>query len=164
VRILGIDPGSRHTGWGIVDARGSRLRALAWGRISPSARAPVATRLAELARGLLEVVQREQPDAAAVEEPYHGINPRSLIVLAEARGALLAVLGGLGIPIAEYPPATVKSAVTGSGRAEKEQVARMVHLLAGVPRQPPLPLDASDALAVAICHAHRQRLDGLARD
>jgi crossover junction endodeoxyribonuclease RuvC len=165
--ILGLDPGSLHTGYGLVERRGSALRAVEAGRLScPKAQA-LPARLAHLAACLGELLDRCRPDLAVLEAPFHGMNSRSLIVLAEARGALLAVLGGRGLEIREYTPAEVKSAVTGNGRADKEQVARMVRLLLGAreparaPEDTGWASDATDALAVALCCAQRLRLDRL---
>jgi len=159
--ILGIDPGSRHTGWGVIEKRGERLRGLGHGRISCPPSRELARRLADLAAGIDEVVESFHPDAAALETSFHGVNSRSLIVLAQARGALLATLARRDLEIREYSPATVKSAVSGSGRADKQQVAKMVRLILAVD-DPKLSVDASDALAVAICCAQRYRLEALA--
>jgi crossover junction endodeoxyribonuclease RuvC len=158
--ILGLDPGSLHTGYGLVERHGSSLKVLDAGRLSCPRSLPVPVRLAQLCAGLGELVARARPDLAALESPFHGFNSRSLIVLAEARGALLAALAGRGIAIAEYSPAQVKSAVTGSGRAGKDQVARMVRTLLALPPGP-LPEDTTDALALAICCAQRLRMDRL---
>jgi crossover junction endodeoxyribonuclease RuvC len=162
--ILGLDPGSLHTGYGLVEKRGSSLRALEAGRISLPRDLPVANRLALLASRLAELVARQRPDLAVLETPFHGMNSRSLIVLAEARGVLLAGLAGVGIEIREYTPAEVKSAVTGNGRADKDQVARMVGLLLALRGKDDLATlasDATDALAIAICCAQRLKLDSL---
>jgi crossover junction endodeoxyribonuclease RuvC len=129
VVILGIDPGSLHTGYGLVEKRGSALAPLDAGRFSCPRDLDLPRRLAHLAGRLGDLVDRRRPDFAVLETPFHGMNARSLIVLAQARGALLAVLAGRGIEICEYSPAEVKSAVTGNGRADKSQVARMVRLL-----------------------------------
>lgn len=161
LRILGLDPGSVHTGWGVVSKEGSSLRSLAAGRISPPRRKPMAERLGHLSRGLEEVVEEWQPDMVVLESLFHGANTRSLIILAQARGALLAVLARGGLEVQEYSPAEVKSALTGNGRAGKEQVARMVGMLLDLDRAG-LSADATDALAVAICGAQRRRLDHLA--
>lgn len=161
MRILGLDPGSLHTGYGLIERRGAVLRVVEAGRISCPREAPLSDRLAQLARELGELVARGQPEAAAVESPFHGRNPRSLIVLAEARGALLAALAGCGVPTREYAPAEIKVAVTGSGRADKGQVARMVRVLLGLPTAV-LSADTTDALAVAICCAQRQRMERIA--
>ncbi len=160
MRILGIDPGSRHTGYGVVELHGDELEPLDWGRLSCPPREPVPQRLARLAAGLEELLGRWQPDAAVLETPFHGLNARSLVVLAQARGALLAVLAGRRVPIHEYSPAEVKSAVTGHGRADKRQMARMVGLQLALPEE--AGEDAADALALALCFARRRRLDRLA--
>ncbi|HLF56808.1 MAG TPA: crossover junction endodeoxyribonuclease RuvC [Thermoanaerobaculia bacterium] len=149
MRVFGIDPGSRHTGWGVVECVGSSSRALAWGRLSPSERLPLGERLLEIAEGLARLLDQHRPEMAAVECVFHGESSRALIVLAEARGALLVTLARAGLPFAELTPATIKSAVAGSGRADKEQVARMVKLQLGLPPAA-LPRDVTDALAVAL--------------
>lgn len=162
MRILGLDPGSLHTGYGILDKEGQRLLAVTSGRFSCPPRQPLASRLAHLAGEVGGLVDRFGPDTAVLESLFHHRNSRSLIALAEARGALLAVLAARRVEIREYSPAEVKQAVTGNGRAAKEQVARMVRLLLGLTAAP-MPSDASDALAVAICCAHRLRMDRLGR-
>lgn len=158
--ILGLDPGSLHTGYGLVEKHGSTVKAVAAGRFSCPKDLALPSRLAHLAGRLQELVAARRPDLAVLETPFHGMNARSLIVLAQARGALLAVLAGQGIEIREYSPAEVKSAVTGNGRADKEQVARMVRLLLAA-RGEGWASDATDALAVALCCAQRLRLDRL---
>jgi crossover junction endodeoxyribonuclease RuvC len=161
--ILGIDPGSRHTGYGLLDSEGERLEALAYGRISCPVDQPIPQRLAHLASELATIVDSWHPQAAVLETPYHGLNSRSLVVLAEARGALLAVLAARGVEIREYTPAEVKSAVTGNGRADKGQVARMVQMILSLVGKN-TSTDATDALAAAICFAHRRRQDDLVRE
>ena len=158
MRILGIDPGSRHTGYGLIEAEGGNLRALVHGRFSCPASQAVPQRLASLSTRLTALLGEWRPEIAVLETPFHGLNTRTLIILAEARGALLAVLAGHGLEIGEYTPAEVKSAVAGSGRAEKDQVAKMVRLHLSI-TDAKLSPDASDALAVAICFAQRYRMD-----
>jgi crossover junction endodeoxyribonuclease RuvC len=160
VLILGIDPGSLHTGFGLVERHGSALQLKEAGRISCPRDLPLPARLAHLVGGLEGLLVRWPPDLVAVETPFHGMNARSLIVLAQARGALLATLAVRGLEIREYSPAEVKSAVTGNGRADKEQVARMVRLLLAADGD--WASDATDALALALCCAQRLRLDRLA--
>ena len=155
---MGLDPGSQHTGWAFVERRGSKLVALDFGRISCERQSPLQDRLAHLTVELRRLLDGRRPDRAALEAPFHGPSSRSLIVLAQARGALLAVLGEQGVETAELSPAEVKVAVTGSGRADKTQVARMVRLLLTL-SEGPLASDTTDALAVAICCVQRQRLD-----
>jgi crossover junction endodeoxyribonuclease RuvC len=158
--ILGIDPGSLHTGYGLVERHGSALKALDAGRFSCPKGMELPSRLAYIGRCLEELVVQRRPDLAVLETPFHGMNARSLIVLAQARGVLLAVLAAKGIEIREYSPAEVKSAVAGNGRADKLQVARMVRLLLATPGDG-WASDATDALALAICCAQRLRLDRL---
>ena len=160
MRILGIDPGSVHTGYGLVAQDAQRIRAVAYGRISCSARESVPDRLARLATELAGLVERHRPDAAVLETPFHGLNSRSLVVLSQARGALLSVLGRRDLEIREYSPAEVKKTVTGSGRADKRQVSRLVCQELSISDEK-LSEDASDALAVALCYAHRRRMERL---
>lgn len=175
MRILGLDPGSLHTGYGLLEKHGSSLKAVEAGRISSPKDLALPLRLARLYSSLGDLIDRLQPELAVLETPFHGMNSRSLIVLAEARGVLLAGLAVRGLEIREYSPAEIKSAVTGNGRADKTQVARMVRLLlevrtpgtsgsgpgAGPGSGPVWAADATDALAVAICCAQRLRLDRL---
>lgn len=160
MRILGLDPGSIHTGYGLVEASGSRVRQLDCGRISCRRGTPLPQRLGYLAEELDRLVDRMTPRLVVLEALFHGRNTRSLIVLAQARGALMSVLARRGLEVREYSPAEVKSAVTGNGRAGKEQVSRMVGLLLGVDGEK-LTADATDALAVALCGARRRRMDRL---
>jgi len=160
VLIVGIDPGSRHTGFGVIRSQGDQMKALAFGRFSPDTSAAMAVRLHYLSTRLTELVTEWQPQVVVLETPFHGVNSRSLIVLAQARGALLAALGGQSAEVREYSPAEIKSALTGNGRADKSQVARMVTLLLGLKGKRP-SADATDALAVAVCGAQRYRLDRL---
>jgi crossover junction endodeoxyribonuclease RuvC len=161
VLILGLDPGSLHTGYGLIERQGSSLLPVEAGRFSCPRGLALPERLGHLAGRLQDLLARRPPDLAVLETPFHGMNAHSLIVLAQARGALLAVLAGRGIEIREYSPAEVKSAVTGNGRADKDQVARMVRLLLAA-RGESWASDATDALAVAVCCAQRLRLDRLA--
>lgn len=160
MRILGLDPGSVHTGYGLVEKRGSQVRSLDSGRISCRRGLEMPDRLGYLAAELDTLLDRWQPETVVLESLFHGRNTRSLIVLAQARGALISVLARRGLEIREYSPAEVKSAVTGNGRAGKEQVARMVGLLLGLDCGK-LTADAADALAVALCGAQRRRMDAL---
>jgi crossover junction endodeoxyribonuclease RuvC len=155
VRILGIDPGSRATGWGVVELAGSRLRRIDGGVIRPPA-APLAERLAAIFAGLRAAIAASRPEAAAVESVFAARNARSALLLGHARGvALLACeLGALAC--AEYAPMQVKSAVVGFGAAPKDQVQRMIQRLLGLDAVP--PTDEADALAVAICHGHSARV------
>ena len=165
MRILGIDPGSRVLGYAALDAVGERAPRLVYvecGVLCAPAGAPLEERLAEIARGLSEVIAELAPDVAAVEDIFARVNPRTALALGQARGAALATIGMAGLRVFSYPPALVKQAVTGHGRAPKAQVARMVCVLTGL-RRPP-SADAADALAVAVAHAHiRRDLDPVAR-
>ena len=160
--ILGLDPGSRFTGYGLIRADDNRLEVVTHGRFSLPSSSSLALRLAKLSSQLASLLAERPPDVAVLETPFHGLNTRSLVVLAQARGALLAVLGSHGVEIGEYSPAEIKSAVTGSGQADKQQVSRMVALQLSL-AQDTLSPDAADALAVAICFARRQRFDHLVR-
>jgi crossover junction endodeoxyribonuclease RuvC len=153
-----VDPGSFATGWGLVGGSPARPEWIESGVIrlgGRSAEAP--TRLWRLQRELTALVDRLRPTAAAVESAYHGVNAQSAFQLAQARGVILAVLAGVGLEVAEYAPATVKKAVTGSGRASKQQVWTMVGRLLTHPALEPSH-DATDALAVALCHGCSQRI------
>lgn len=152
--MLGVDPGSAATGWAVVAAEGNRCRLVGAGVIRPKG-ADRAARLADLSRRLAAVVGDNDPGEAAVETPFTGRNPRSTAVLAEARGAILAVLGSAGVPVADYSPAQVKNSIVGHGRAEKDQVAYMVVRLLGLAAPP--PHDAADAMAIALTHIHHSR-------
>jgi crossover junction endodeoxyribonuclease RuvC len=151
VRILGIDPGSRATGYGVVEVEGSRLARVAGGVIRPGAEL-LSERLACIASTLDGVVERTAPRSAALESVFAARNPRSALMLGQARGAALVACGLAGLPTAEYAPAQVKRAVVGYGAASKEQVQRMVQRLLGLASPP--PADEADALAVALCHAN----------
>jgi crossover junction endodeoxyribonuclease RuvC len=156
LRILGIDPGSRVLGYGVVDSDGRRsLRYVECGVVEAARAYPLERRLAEIAAGLDEVIAELCPDAVAAEDVFTAGNARSALALGQARGAALAVCGRAGLSVWAYAPATVKQAVTGRGRAGKEQVARMVQSLIGLRKLP--RADAADALAVAITHAHVRR-------
>lgn len=152
MRVLGLDPGLRQTGWGIISAEGSRLRHVGNGVVTSTRTADLATRLLQLQEGLLRIIDELQPDAAAVEISLANKNPSSTLKLGMARGVALLSPAMRGIPVGEYLPMIVKKAVVGSGHADKTQVATMVaHLLPGCEIAAP---DAADALAVAICHSH----------
>ena len=151
--ILGLDPGSTRTGYGLIESRAGRLRAVAYGVIRPPRDTPFLERLPHVARQLETLLERVRPDAAAAEDIFLARNTRVALKLGHVRGAALLPLLTAGIPVHEYAARLVKKTVTGFGGAEKEQVCRMVVLLLGLRDAIPA-LDASDALAVAICHAH----------
>jgi crossover junction endodeoxyribonuclease RuvC len=150
------------TGYGLIARQGSALAAVEAGRLAPPKDLALPARLAWLAAALDQLLDRLSPDRAVLEAPFLGLNTRSLIVLAEARGVLLAGLARRAVEVAEYSPAEVKSAVTGNGRADKQQVARMVRILLAA-GEAAWPADATDALAAALCGAQRQRLDSVLR-
>lgn len=162
-RILGVDPGSIVTGFGVIDHSGSILTLVEQGAIRTSRTHDLATRLHEIYLGLLEVITRTGPIAVAVESPFAGINARSLIQLAHARGVALLAARTAGVEVFEYSPRSVKSAVVGYGGAEKHQVGKMVRLLVRGVGEARMCADAADALAIAICHAHTHRVLELER-
>jgi crossover junction endodeoxyribonuclease RuvC len=154
MRVLGVDPGSRVCGYGVIAVEPPRrYRYIECGVLTAPPRDAAEKRLAEIARSLGEVVRELEISAVAVEDVFSMINPRSALALAQARGTVLAVAGMAGLKVYSYSPAMVKKTVTGRGRASKDQVARMVQVLVGLARVP--VSDAADALAVAITHAHR---------
>jgi crossover junction endodeoxyribonuclease RuvC len=154
MRLLGLDPGLQHTGWGVIDADGSRLTFVACGTMNSTSSRPLAERLVELHDGLRAVIDEWVPVEAAVEETLVNKNPTSTLKLGLARGVVLLTPALFNLRVAEYPANLVKKSVVGAGHAAKEQVQMMVRVLlpassAGTP-------DAADALAVAICHAHHR--------
>ncbi|MGN6105256.1 MAG: crossover junction endodeoxyribonuclease RuvC [Kofleriaceae bacterium] len=158
MRILGIDPGSRVCGYGVIDLVDARAGALAYvecGILTAPEERPMEERLGEIAKGLREVIGELSPQVVAMEDVFSHQNPRSALALAQARGMALAVAGLAGLSVASYPPASVKKMVSGSGRAGKDQVARMVQSLIGLRSLP--RADATDALAVAITHGRTVR-------
>ncbi|CAN5888847.1 crossover junction endodeoxyribonuclease RuvC [soil metagenome] len=156
MRILGLDPGSRICGYGVVDATGDELRYVECGVLTAPESKPMEVRLGEIARGIKEVIAELSPTVVSVEDVFVHQNPRSALALAQARGMALAVIGPAGMSVASYSPAVVKKTVSGSGRADKDQVARMVQALIGLRSLP--RADATDALAVAITHGRTTRL------
>ncbi len=160
MRVLGVDPGSRVCGYGVIAVEPPRgYRYVECGVLTAPAREAAESRLAEIARSLGELVRELEVSAMAVEDVFTFINPRSALALAQARGIVLAVAGVAGLKVHSYSPAMVKKTVTGRGRASKDQVARMVQTLVGLKRVP--VADAADALAVAITHVHRMELGGI---
>jgi len=156
IKVLGIDPGTASTGFGIVESQAQRLGTVCGGVISTSAGVPLEQRLAAIAGRLGELLDEHAPDALAIEEVYFGRNVRSAFAVGQARGAVLAVAGGRDVPCFSYTPQAVKLAVCGHGGAGKDQVQRMVGALLSLP-EPPKSDHAADALALAICHAFQTR-------
>jgi crossover junction endodeoxyribonuclease RuvC len=161
VRIIGIDPGLRHTGWGVIECDGPRLSYVACGALHSDAAASLAERLLHIHRQLLDVIARHAPDEAAIEETFVNRDGRATLKLGQARGAAMLAPASLGLSIAEYAPNLVKKSVVGAGHAEKQQVKHMVKML--LPRAELSTADAADALAIAICHAHHRGRQNLTR-
>jgi crossover junction endodeoxyribonuclease RuvC len=152
MKHLGLDPGLRHTGWGVVEADGNRLRHIANGSVSPDPSLPMAARLAALYDAIVDIIAIHAPDSAAVEETFMARNAASALKLGQARGVVLLAPARAGLPVAEYSANLIKKSVVGVGHAEKRQIDMMVRML--LPGCEPAGPDAADALAVAICHAH----------
>jgi len=152
MRLIGLDPGLRHTGWGVIEASGSRLQYVADGAVHTDASLSLAERLVQLHDGLAQVIVAYKPKGAAVEETFVNKNPTSTLKLGLARGVVLLVPALAGLPVAEYPANLIKKSVVGAGHAAKPQIQMMVRRL--LPGCLTATADAADALAVAICHAH----------
>lgn len=154
MRVLGIDCGGEYTGYGVVEMQpAGKLCCLACGAIKLSPREALARRLSRIYDGLGEVIRAHQPDEVAIEEVFYALNVKSALKLGQVRGVAMLAASSAGIEVAEYSPLTIKSSVVGYGRAEKQQVQQMVTRLLEL-SAPPEPMDASDALAIAICHLH----------
>ena len=159
IRILGIDPGLRHMGWGVVESLGSKLSFIACGTINPDPKASTGERLRQLHEGLAEIIHLHAPHEAAVEETFINRDPQSALKLGQARGIALVVPALNGLPVAEYAANVVKKTVVGQGHAQKDQVAMMVKIL--LPKSDARTPDAFDALAVAITHAQHRGIKAL---
>ncbi len=155
--ILGIDPGTRITGYGVIQAERNQFRHLDNGCIVPRASDEMVTRLTFISRRIDELLAKFQPDALSLEKAFFAKNAASALKLGQCRGAIMITAGRSALPLAEYSPNEIKQAVTGSGRAQKEQVQKMICMILGL-REPP-QADAADALAVAICHAQSYGLN-----
>ena len=154
--ILGLDPGTAATGYGVVEARAGALHALDHGVVRTRAGGDPAARLAEIHGRVRDLIEVHRPDAAAVEELYVGPNPRSILLVGQARGAALVACGAAGVAVSEYTVSVIKTAVCGYGRAEKAQVGRMVRAILSLSAEPSSE-HAADALAAAICHSQHAR-------
>lgn len=154
--VLGIDPGTAATGYGVIEERGSTLRALALGVVTTRPGVDPGARLATIHERVRELVLAHRPVCVAVEELFVGPNPRSIMAVGQARGAALVACGTLGVPVAEYSVSVIKTAVCGYGRADKPQVGQMVRAILALDRIPASE-HAADALAAAICHSHHAR-------
>ena len=153
MRIFGIDPGSRRTGYGCVESDGTRHRLITCGAITAPPAAALAERLLAIHNGLVREIDATRPDCVAIESVFHALNVRSALTLGQARGVAVLAAVRAGLDVFEYTPASIKQAVVGYGRAEKTQMQQMVKLLLGLGAVPS-PHDAADALAIAICHLH----------
>ncbi len=156
VRIIGIDPGLRRCGWGIIESNGNRLSFIACGTITPPTDGPLATRLVELHHGISAVIAEHAPDEAAVEETFVSAGARSALQLGQARGVVLMTPALRGLPVGEYAANLIKKSVVGTGHAEKAQVQMMIKIL--LPTATFKGADAADALAIAVCHAHHRAI------
>jgi crossover junction endodeoxyribonuclease RuvC len=154
MRVLGIDCGSEYTGYGVVeDGPGHRLFCCTCGAIRLRSRDAMALKLQHIYSQLSDVIAEHQPDMVAIEDVFYALNVKSALKLGQVRGVAMLAASSAGLEVAEYSPLSIKSAVVGYGRAEKEQVQDMVMRLLNLP-EPPEPADAADALAIAICHIH----------
>ncbi len=154
IRILGIDPGLRRTGWGLVEADGNRLIYVACGSLETSERAALGDRLVVIHDGLAQVIEQYRPHEAAVENTFVNANAVATLKLGQARGIAMLVPAKAGLVVAEYAPNVVKKTVVGAGHGEKAQIRMMIGVL--LPKADPQSEDAADALAVAVCHAHHR--------
>ncbi|MBP2157686.1 MULTISPECIES: crossover junction endodeoxyribonuclease RuvC [Asticcacaulis] len=163
VRILGLDPGLRRLGWGLIDVDGARLSWVAHGVIEPDQDQDLAVRLLNLFDGLSEVIEQWRPDEAAIEETFVNMNPSSTLKLGHARAAAMLAPARAGLPVAEYAALDIKKSVVGAGRADKDQILFMIKRLLPLAGQAEggLKADAADALACAITHAHKRKMRGL---
>jgi crossover junction endodeoxyribonuclease RuvC len=160
VRIIGIDPGLRNTGWGVIESEGSRLIYVADGAVHSDADLSLAERLLQIHEQLISVLKEFTPDEAAVEETFVNVDARATLKLGQARGAVMLAPAMLKIPVSEYAPNQIKKSVVGAGHAEKAQVKHMVKVL--LPKAVMKTADSTDALAIAICHAHHRGSQTLA--
>jgi len=160
--LLGIDPGTAETGWGVIAVEGSRMRAVDHGVITTAAAERLEQRLTRIFAAVSDLIAEHEPASAALEDLFVGGNPRTILSVGHARGAVLTACGRAGIEATGYPPAAVKTTVCGFGRADKVQVQRMVVASLRLER-PPASEHASDALAVAVCHAHASRVQHAVR-
>lgn len=151
MRVLGIDPSSQATGYGLLETNGDRYRVVACGAIKPARKAPLHRKLLEINNGLDELIGKHAPDEVAIENPFYAQNIKTALTLGQVRGAVLVAVAGRGLPLFEYSPLEIKKAVTGYGQADKGQVSLMIRSLLGIDRDD-LDEDTSDALACAFCH------------
>ena len=160
MKILGIDPGTAIVGWGVIDVEGSKTTAVAYGHITTSKDLPLPKRLLEISLNLSDIIKKYQPEEAAVEELFFFSNQKTVISVAQARGCILLTLENLCVNIFGYTPLEVKQALTNYGRADKAQVQLMVKALLKL-KSIPKPDDVADALAIALCHASRRKMEAI---
>ncbi|HEY7766300.1 MAG TPA: crossover junction endodeoxyribonuclease RuvC [Aestuariivirgaceae bacterium] len=154
IRIIGLDPGLRHAGWGVIETSGNMLTHVADGMVEADPDLPLALRLLAIHAALTKVIEEFRPAEAAIEETFVSKDARATLKLGQARGVAILAPAAAGIPLAEYAPNKIKKSVVGVGHAEKEQIRHMVKVL--LPKARPASPDAADALAIAICHAHHR--------
>lgn len=162
MRVLGIDPGTVTTGYGVIESNNDRLTVIDYGALNSPPRSPIGERLFFIYRGILEVIKRCRPDVVAVEEPFVSLNVKSAMAVGRAQAAAILAAASKKLPTFEYTPAQVKQRVADYGSSGKEQVQKMVKLQLGL-SEVPEPSDAADALAVALCHLSEMHLNDLLR-
>jgi crossover junction endodeoxyribonuclease RuvC len=155
IRILGIDPGLRRTGWGVIDVAGNRLMYVACGSVATDDKAEVSVRLVAIYGGLARIIEKFQPEEAAVEATFVNKDASATLKLGQARGVALLVPAQAGVPVAEYAPNLIKKTIVGAGHSEKAQIRMMIGML--LPKADPQSEDAADALAIAVTHAHHRQ-------
>lgn len=160
MRVIGVDPGTRIVGFGVVEFSGNRISPVAYGVVRASEKLDYEKRLKTIYDGLMLAIEKHRPEVLAVEEAFFGKNVASALKIGEGRGVAILAGANAGIPVVQFAPTAIKKAVVGQGRASKEQVQRMVRVLLGL-KEEPKPADAADALAVAICYCHRARFKQL---
>jgi len=159
--IIGIDPGLRHTGWGIIVQKDNNISFVAAGRINPATNQPMSERLGQLSKELHKIIKKYNPDESAIEETFMNKNAASALKLGQARGAAILTLAQSGLFVGEYSANRVKQSVTGYGHADKTQITTMIGML--LPKSGKLSADAADALAIALCHAHHTNNNSLTK-
>ena len=155
MRILGIDPGLLHTGWAVIDAQGSSRTYVASGVILPSSKLPMAARLATVFRDVDELCEKFKPDACSIEVIFVNVNPKTTLILGQARAAAIVAAANRDIPVYEYEPNKIKKALTAAGHADKDAIAKMVRIL--LPAANPKTPDEADAIAIALAHSNMAR-------
>ncbi len=155
-RVIGVDPGLSITGFGILDYKGGQIRTVAFGTIKPPVKESLANRLEYLNSHMTELLEKFEPNDFAIEDTFFSQNVKSALLLGQARGVLLLAAASKGIPTMDYSPRKVKQSVVGNGAADKKQVQYMVQQILGM-KEPPKPLDVSDALAIGLCHINQNK-------